>query len=96
MATYQYRCDRDGVFEVRLPMGTALPSSQCPVCGGEAARIYSAPMLSLTPRELVTAIDRTEKTRDEPAVVSAIPPARGRSRGPTPASNPALQHLPRP
>ncbi|MEV6897253.1 FmdB family zinc ribbon protein [Amycolatopsis sp. NPDC051372] len=96
MATYQYRCARDGVFEVRLPMGTASPSSPCPACGGEAARNYCAPMLSLAPRELVTAIDRTEKTRDEPAVVSAIPPARGRSRGPAPTSNPALRRLPRP
>ncbi|MEV0073251.1 MULTISPECIES: FmdB family zinc ribbon protein [unclassified Amycolatopsis] len=96
MATYQYRCARDGVFEVRLPMGTASPSSQCPACGGEAARNYCAPMLSLAPRELVTAIDRTEKTRDEPAVVSAVPPVRGRTRGPAPTSNPALRRLPRP
>ncbi|MFF4598702.1 FmdB family zinc ribbon protein [Amycolatopsis sp. NPDC001319] len=96
MATYQYRCARDGVFEVRLPMGTAAPRSSCPVCGGEAARNYCAPMLSLARRELVTAIDHTEKTRDEPAVVSAVPPARGRSRGPVPTPNPALRRLPRP
>ncbi|MGW4486987.1 FmdB family zinc ribbon protein [Amycolatopsis sp. NPDC004368] len=96
MATYQYRCARDGVFEVRLPMGTAPPGSQCPVCGDDAARSYSAPLLSLAPRELVTAIDQTEKTRDEPAVVSAVPPARGRSRGPVTTPNPALRRLPRP
>ncbi|QRP47860.1 FmdB family zinc ribbon protein [Amycolatopsis sp. FDAARGOS 1241] len=96
MATYQYRCDQDGVFEVRLPMGAATPRWTCPECGGEAARSYSAPMLALAPRELVTEIDRAEKTRDEPAVVTAVPPAHGRTRRPATASNPALQRLPRP
>ncbi|MFI5614137.1 FmdB family zinc ribbon protein [Amycolatopsis sp. NPDC051903] len=96
MATYQYRCDQDGVFEVRLPMGAATPRWQCPACGGEAARSYSAPMLALGRRELVTAIDQAEKTRDEPAVVKAVPPAAGRARRPATASNPALARLPRP
>jgi hypothetical protein len=53
-------------------------------------------MLSLAPRALVAAIDRTEKTSDEPEVVASLPPRHGRTRKPTATQNPALQRLPRP
>jgi hypothetical protein len=53
-------------------------------------------MLSLAPRALVAAIDRTEKSSDEPEVVSAVPPRAFRSRNPMATQNPALQRLPRP
>lgn len=96
MATYQYRCVQDGVFDVSRPIGTAPPRSRCPVCGSEAARVFSAPMLSLAPRALVTAIDRTERTRDTPEVVSAIPPQGARTRRSVVPPNPALQRLPKP
>jgi putative FmdB family regulatory protein len=96
MATYQYRCLQDGDFDVRRPIGTATPKSQCPVCKRDAARVFRAPMLSLAPRALVAAIDRTEKTSDEPEVVTALPPRTGRARTPTAPQNPAWQHLPRP
>jgi putative FmdB family regulatory protein len=96
MATYQYRCVQDGVFDVSRPMGTAAPQWRCPICNSEAARVFSAPMLSLASRGLVAAIDRTEKTRDEPDVVSALPPRRARTRSPMATRNPALQRLPRP
>ncbi len=95
MATYQYRCIRDGVFDVCRPMGTAAPTSQCPVCDDEAVRVFRAPMLSLAPRALVAAIDRTEKSSDEPEVVSSVPPRPGRTPRPV-AQNPAWQRLPRP
>jgi putative FmdB family regulatory protein len=96
MATYQYRCVQDGVFDVSRPMGTAAPQSQCPVCNNQSARVFRAPMLSLAPRALVAAIDRTEKTSDEPEVVASLPPRHGRTRKPTATQNPALQRLPRP
>ncbi len=96
MAIYKYRCVLDGVFDVSLPMGTAESQWPCPVCNGEAVRVFSAPMLSLAPRALVAAIDGTEKTRDEPEVVSALPRRRARSRRAAAAMNPALQRLPRP
>jgi hypothetical protein len=44
----------------------------------------------------VAAIDNTEKTRDEPEVVSALPPHPARTRRPAAGLNPALQRLPRP
>jgi hypothetical protein len=96
VATYAYRCDRDGDFDVSQPMGTATRKSLCPVCNREAARVFRAPMLSLSPRALVTAIDRAEKTSDEPEMVSAVPPRAVRTRNPTATQNPALQRLPRP
>ncbi len=95
MAIYRYRCVLDGVFDVSQPMGTAGSQRPCPVCNREAVRVFLAPMLSLAPRALVAAIDGTEKTRDEPDVVSALPPRRARTR-PAAAVNPALQRLPRP
>lgn len=96
MATYQYRCVQDGDFDVSRPIGTAAPKSHCPVCDVEAARVFRAPMLSFASRAVVAAIDRTEKTRDEPEVVSALPPRAGRTRNPTATKNPAWQRLPRP
>lgn len=96
MATYEYRCIQDGVFELRQPMGTAEPKRRCPTCDGDAMRVFSAPRLSVGSRELVAAIDRTEKTRDEPEVVSALPPRRAGTRRPMAARNPALRRLPRP
>jgi putative FmdB family regulatory protein len=96
MATYQYRCVQHGDFDVSRPIGTAAPKSQCPVCDTEAARVFRAPMLSFAPRALVAEIDRTEKTSDEPEVVSALPPRAGRRRNPIATQNPAWQRLPRP
>ena len=96
MVQYRYRCVVDGVFDLSRPMGTAGPRARCPDCDSEAARVFSAPMLSMAPGALMAAIDSTEKTRDEPEVVSAIPPQWIRPRTPADASNPALQRLPRP
>jgi putative FmdB family regulatory protein len=96
MANYRYRCAHDGDFDESRPMGTAAPKSQCPACNSEAARVFGAPMLSFAPRALVAAIDRTEKTSDEPEVVSALPPRAGRTRNRTATQNPAWQRLPKP
>ena len=96
MATYRYRCVQDGDFDVTRPIGTAAPKSQCPVCNNGAVRVFRAPMLSLGPRALVAAIDRTEKTSDEPEVVSALPPRAARMGKPIATQNPAWQRLPRP
>jgi hypothetical protein len=96
VATYQYRCVRDGDFDVRWPIGTATPKSSCPVCDNDAVRVFRAPMLSLAPRALMTAIDRTERTRDVPDVVSALPSQAVRNRRPAVPQNPAWQHLPKP
>ena len=46
MAIYEYRCERDGSFEIARPIGTAPASITCPVCAGEADRVFSSPMVS--------------------------------------------------
>ncbi|MFD0785603.1 hypothetical protein ACFQZ8_16970, partial [Micromonospora azadirachtae] len=38
VATYEYRCPLDGEFEVRLPLGEAGASVDCPGCRRQAAR----------------------------------------------------------
>ena len=96
MAIYEYRCRRDGMFDVSLPIGTAPATAACPVCADEAARVFSSPMMSLAPRALVAALDHEEKTRHEPDVVTSLPRAPARRRTPVLPLTPALRRLPRP
>jgi putative FmdB family regulatory protein len=96
MATYEYRCDRDGVFDAMYPIGTAPQMMACPACTAESARVFSKPMLFSTPKELVAALDHEEKTRHEPDVVTSLPPAGARKRTPVLPLTPTLSRLPRP
>lgn len=94
MALYLYRCDEHGTTERSLPIGTAERTSPCPTCGFPSARVFTAPRLSLGDATRRALIDRTERSRDEPPVVSSPGPRPGR---PAPvATNPALRRLPRP
>ena len=45
MSLYEYRCERDGLFDVARPLGTAPPTFACPTCGRDASRAISAPMV---------------------------------------------------
>jgi putative FmdB family regulatory protein len=94
MATYQYRCAEHGLLETSRPMGSAPQQHVCPVCGGQARRVFSAPLLALADRRAVALIDATEKTREAPEVVGSLPP-RPRSTAPVTA-HPAQRRLPRP
>jgi putative FmdB family regulatory protein len=94
MAVYVYRCAEHGTTEESWPIGTAAAAVPCPACGSSAARIYTAPRLSLGSSTRRALIDRTERTRDEPDVVSAPPPRRG--GGAAAGRHPALSRLPRP
>jgi putative FmdB family regulatory protein len=96
VALYEYRCEQDGVFDITRPLGTAPSSIKCPVCKNEASRVFSKPMLMSTPRELAAAIDHAEKTRDEPDIVTSLPPTGARKRTPVLPLTPTLRHLPRP
>ena len=96
MATYEYRCDHDGAFEIARPLGTAPAAVVCPGCSKEARRVFSRPMLLSTPPELVAAIDHAQKTRDEPDVVTSLPPTDPRRRTPVLPVTPTLRRLPRP
>lgn len=96
MATYEYRCDIDGVFDVIRPLGTAPATIACVACGREARRIFSLPFLPSPAREVIAAIDRAEKSRDEPEVVTSLPSTGARRRTPVAQMTPARQRLPRP
>jgi putative FmdB family regulatory protein len=96
VAIYEYRCERDGAFEVLRPIGTAPASVACPQCSSEAERVFSSPMMSFAPRGLVAALDHEEKTRHEPDVVTSLPPRPAHQRTPVLPLTPTLRRLPRP
>jgi putative FmdB family regulatory protein len=96
VAIYEYRCERDGAFEVTRPIGTAPTSIACPLCASKAERVFSSPMVSHTPRALGAALDHEEKTRHEPDVVTSLPPAPAHKRTPVLPLTPTLKRLPRP
>ena len=97
MTLYEYRCRDHGLTSVSLPMGTAPTSIACPVCDAPTERVYSAPMLMTSKsRRLSSVIDRCERTRDEPGVVTSLPPRDPHKRTPMAPANPALRRLPRP
>lgn len=97
MAVYEYRCDQDGVFEIMRPLGTAPAAVACPVCNREAPRIVSAPMILSTGRSAwSSAIERAEKTRYEPEVVTSVPAAGAKRRTRVVPLTPTLAGLPRP
>jgi putative FmdB family regulatory protein len=98
VTTYEYRCDSDGVsFVVRFRLGTAPESTTCERCGGQTRRVFSKPMLRLSPRrDLVAAIEHAEKTRTDPDVVTSLPAAGARKRTPVLPLTPTLRRLPRP
>ena len=96
MATYEYRCDEDGAFDVTRALGTAPASVPCPVCTSEARRVFSPPMLTSTPRAIGAAIDHAEKSAHEPEVVTSLPPAPAHKRTPVLPLTPKLRGLPRP
>lgn len=95
MAIYEYRCDRDGLFDKNLPLGTAPESVPCGTCGSQAKRVFSAPMFRTASRSAWTAaMDRADKSRYEPEVVTSLP-ATGAPRRTIPLT-PKLRGLPRP
>ena len=96
MAAYEYRCSLHGVFIVHAPIGEADRSAHCPRCGGDAARSYSAPMLRRAPADRMALLDKAEKSRDEPDVVTSLPPRHPSRRTPMAPPNPAFRRLPRP
>ena len=97
MATYEYQCDRDGVFDVTRPLGMAPESVACAVCGGAAKRIFSIPMVKCGSRTAwSTAIERAEKSRHEPEVVTSLPSQGARRRTQVLPLTPTLRGLPRP
>jgi hypothetical protein len=76
MATYAYRCPRDGDFDVRLPLGAATAAVPCARCGSVATRVWSAPTLRRVPRAVTAAIEEAGRSAETPRVVSRVPGTR--------------------
>ncbi|MBE1489891.1 FmdB family zinc ribbon protein [Plantactinospora soyae] len=97
MATYEYRCPRDGAFDATYPIGQAPTRARCATCSAEADRVFSAPLLNAMPHPLTAALDQAGRSAEAPEVVSRIP---GRRRtpptGPNRPSHPGHARLPRP
>ncbi|MEW2395879.1 zinc ribbon domain-containing protein [Streptomyces sp. NPDC046862] len=93
MATYEYRCTGCGPFDVIRPIGRALPEEPCELCGVQARRVFSAPMLTRTSAPLARALNASEASAHEPRVVTAAPPALSR---PAPPADPRHTLLPKP
>jgi putative FmdB family regulatory protein len=97
MAVYEYCCESHGIFEASYPIGAALAMAPCPVCAGASVRIISAPLVrSTNRREVFSAIERADRSRHEPEVVTSLPPVQGPGRPRTARLTPALARLPRP
>jgi putative FmdB family regulatory protein len=98
VTTYEYRCDSDlETFDVSFPLGTAPESVACERCGDQARRVFSKPMIRLSPRrDLFAAIEHAEKTRTDPDVVTSLPPTGARNPTPVLPLTPNLKRLPRP
>lgn len=97
MAIYDFLCDQHGVFEAHLPMGQAASTHACPACGAPARRIVSAPTVIGSRRGAWSAaIERADRSRHEPEVVTSVPPAGARRRIRTAPMTPQLARLPRP
>jgi putative FmdB family regulatory protein len=96
MPIYEYRCDRDGAFEITRRAGTALESATCSACGGPAKRVFTAAMIQNGSRApYFAAMEHAQKSRYEPAVVSALPASARQATRVVPLT-PTLRRLPRP
>ena len=58
--------------------------------------MFSSPMVSFAPRELVAALDHAEKTKTDPDMVTSLPRRPKHERTPMAPLTPTLRKLPRP
>ena len=72
MATYEYRCFQCGVIERAVTSGGASVVT-CSTCGREARRVYSPSMVYRTAKPVARSLEREQKSRDEPEVVTQVP-----------------------
>jgi putative FmdB family regulatory protein len=76
MAVYPYRCAECGPFDVRLPIGTAPATRDCPRCAAPASRTFAPPLLRQVSAPLGAVLQRAERSGESPDVVTSVPPKR--------------------
>lgn len=95
MTVYQFSCAEHGALELEAAIGTAPQTLSCPDCGGQARRVFSAPMLGRFPRTVATAIEHAESSGDAPQVVHSVPHRTGTAAGQRYTHNPVHRRLPK-
>jgi putative FmdB family regulatory protein len=66
---YAFSCAACGPFDVLRPMADAGTPAACPACGGDAARVFSAPASTIrSPGAVADAVD--ERSRHAPQRVT--------------------------
>lgn len=68
MPIYDFLCEDCGPFEEKRSFGETATPAACPVCGGDARRVYSMPNTRTMPAALSNAIHHSEKSAYEPEV----------------------------
>ncbi|WP_083521607.1 FmdB family zinc ribbon protein [Arthrobacter luteolus] len=81
MATYVFCCPDCAEFELLLPMSELVPVLECPQCGLESRRVYTAPALTGTHRATDRARNAAEASAESPSVVRSLPPGAGIGNG---------------
>lgn len=94
MATYSYRCDGCGGFDLRMAMGTAVDRVPCPACSAPARRVFTAPMQPRVSAGLAALHSLEERSKHEPPVVDRMSGTPRRTQPVT--RNPLHAKLPRP
>ena len=94
MPVYEFRCEACGPFDAHHAMAQVPRSQDCPACGADARRVFSAVGLSRANSPRARAID---DAADAPDVVRSLPRQPG-APGAAPAvtRDPRHAKLPRP
>ncbi|MGV0875239.1 FmdB family zinc ribbon protein [Mycolicibacterium sp. XJ879] len=94
MVLYVYRCQTCCSTVEKMHSMLSRPDVvECPQCMGEARRAIASPHLGRAGSTAMALHDATRATADQPAVVTAPPPAPRRQ---TITTNPLHRKLPRP
>ncbi len=94
MVRYEYGCPRDGRFDAPAPMGAAPSTAPCPRCAGDAPRVWTPVATRRGSDSARRLLERSERSRDEPSVVTTLPGRSAPARRAT--ANPLHHTLPRP
>jgi putative FmdB family regulatory protein len=73
MPLYEYECTDHGAFELLRTVSEHAAAAHCPTCGVESQRLFSAPYLTVMPRNQVIARERNEQSRYAPRVSDQKP-----------------------
>lgn len=71
MPLYEYQCEIHGVFEHFNSMANSRNPCPCPDCGKDSARLISVPFFKLLNPVARNAMERNERSREEPHICKA-------------------------